>query len=237
MAPIIQSARLATGVRLDFVQYGDPAGIPLLFLPGLADSWRSFEHVLPLLSKSIHAIAVTRPGHGAPDHPPASHHVGDFAADSMALLDTLGIHQAVIVGHSHGAVVARQLAVRHRDRVAGTVFVGLPSIAPEHRSATEHSLEHSREHGGTHHEVAVREISAELNAITSPMMLMWGDADPHAAEIQRICDTTPEAIPVIYSGVGDALHCEDPELFGSDLSIFAVLVARGPLSTSWNSPR
>ncbi|MFI7704290.1 alpha/beta fold hydrolase [Nonomuraea sp. NPDC049480] len=217
-------------MRLDFVQYGDPAGIPLLFLPGLAHSWRSFEHVLPFLSKSIHAIAVTRPGQ-------AGYHGGDFAAGSMALLDTLGIRQAVIVGHSHGAVVARQMAVRHRDRVTGTVFVGFPSVASEHRPASEHGLEHNRERGGTHREAAVREISTELNAVTSPMMLMWGDADPHAAEIQRICDTTPEAIPVIYPGIGDAPHCEDPELFGSDLSIFAVLVARGPLSASWNSRR
>jgi pimeloyl-ACP methyl ester carboxylesterase len=41
------SVELPQGVRLPYVEQGDPLGVPVLLLHGITDSWRSFERVLP----------------------------------------------------------------------------------------------------------------------------------------------------------------------------------------------
>jgi hypothetical protein len=37
----IQSIALTTGVRLPYVEQGDPVGLPVILLHGYTDSWRS----------------------------------------------------------------------------------------------------------------------------------------------------------------------------------------------------
>src|SRR5687768_3405964 len=69
LAPAVASAALSTGVTLPFVEQGDPAGMPVVLLHGLTDSWQSFAPVLPFLPASIRAFAVTQRGHGDADRP------------------------------------------------------------------------------------------------------------------------------------------------------------------------
>ena len=64
MGSVVHSVELPTGVTLQYVEQGDPAGIPVLLLHGATDSWRSFEPVLPHLPSSIRAFALTQRGHG-----------------------------------------------------------------------------------------------------------------------------------------------------------------------------
>ena len=47
--PVEKTIELTNGVKLQYVEQGDPAGAPVLFLHGITDSWRSFEPVLPHL--------------------------------------------------------------------------------------------------------------------------------------------------------------------------------------------
>lgn len=275
VTPVLQSLRLSTGVRIQFVRRGDPTGIPMLLLHGFADSWRSFEQVLPFLPTSIHAIALTQRGHGNAEHPATGYRDEDFAADAVALLDALGIDRAVIVGHSLGASVARRMAIRHSDRVAGVVFVGHPGTPREshegmvfdkraidrlrepidpalvsefQRSRTagplpaaqlqtlvEESLKVPARVWKSVYKMTASDIAADLRAIRVPTLLMWGDADAGAAEMERLTDVVPDAIPVSYPQAGNALHWEDPDLFANDLFIFAHLTMHGPMSAAWNA--
>lgn len=69
MAPVIKSLELPTRVRLSYVEQGDPVGVPVLLLPGLGDSWRSFKPVLHHLPDSIRVFALTQRRHGDASHP------------------------------------------------------------------------------------------------------------------------------------------------------------------------
>jgi pimeloyl-ACP methyl ester carboxylesterase len=60
---------LSTGVRLHYAERGDPTGEAIVFLHGYSDSWFSFSRILPLLSPSYHAFALTERGHGDSDKP------------------------------------------------------------------------------------------------------------------------------------------------------------------------
>lgn len=124
MEAVTRTVALRTGVRLPYVERGDPAGVPLLLLHGVTDSWRSFEHVLPHLPESIRAMALTQRGHGDAERPQAGYGFPDFAADVAAFLDALAIEAAVVVGHSMGSYVAQRFAIDHPGRTLGLVLVG-----------------------------------------------------------------------------------------------------------------
>jgi non-heme chloroperoxidase len=109
---------------LDVLEAGDPSGTPVVFLHGITDSRRSWELALPALPESIRAIALSQRGHGDSERPENGYRPRDFADDVRALLDTLQIEKAVVVGHSMGSTVARRFAVDHESRTRALVLVG-----------------------------------------------------------------------------------------------------------------
>ena len=123
MTFVLKSVDLPNGVRLQYAEQGNPSGIPLLLLHGFADSWRSFELVLPRLPASIHAFALTQRGHGDASRPAAGYGVRDFATDLAQFQDVLHLRVPVIVGHSMGGGVAMRYTIDHPERTAGLVLV------------------------------------------------------------------------------------------------------------------
>lgn len=118
----VQTNSLSTGVRLNYAQQGDPAGVPVVLLHGFTDSRKSFDLVLPHLPASIRAYAITQRGHGDSERPESGYRSRDFAADVAAFLDAVGLEQAVIVGHSMGATNALRFTIDYPDRVAGLLI-------------------------------------------------------------------------------------------------------------------
>ena len=127
MAPVIKTVNLSDQVTLPYVEQGDPAGMPMLFLHAIADSWRSFEPILPHLPKSVRAIALTQRGHGEASRPAADYRPHDFAADLAAFMDAVRLDAAVIVGASSGGFVARRFAIDYLQRTLGLVLLGSPA--------------------------------------------------------------------------------------------------------------
>jgi pimeloyl-ACP methyl ester carboxylesterase len=121
---MIHSAALPTQVTLPYVEQGNPAGVPVLLLHGITDSWRSFEGVLPYLPTSLHAFALSQRGHGDATRPVTGYAPQDFAADLAAFMDTLLLGPAVIVGHSMGSCIAQRFALDYPDRTLGLVLMG-----------------------------------------------------------------------------------------------------------------
>jgi pimeloyl-ACP methyl ester carboxylesterase len=124
MTTIEKEVELAGRATLRYVERGDPAGIPVLLLHGVTDSWHSFEPLLPLLPTSIHAFALSQRGHGNSERPARGYRTRDFAEDIAGFMDAVGLRSAIIVGHSMGATHAQRFAIDHPQRVAGLVLVG-----------------------------------------------------------------------------------------------------------------
>jgi non-heme chloroperoxidase len=124
MTPHLKSATLSTGVRLPYVEQGDPAGVPVILLHGSSDSWRSWELLLPQLPDALHAYAVTQRGHGDADRPREGYRPEDQAADLAAFMEAVGLEEALIVGHSAGSYTARRFALDHPQRTLGLVLIG-----------------------------------------------------------------------------------------------------------------
>ena len=126
MAPVIKSVELPNQVKLPYFEQGDPSGVPVLLLHGYADSWHTFELVLPHLPEFIHVFALTQRGHGDASRPTAGYRSHDFSADLAAFMDALNLDAAVIAGGSSGGFVARRFAIDHPKRTQGLVLMGSP---------------------------------------------------------------------------------------------------------------
>jgi len=121
--PQVDAVVLPNGLRLQYVEQGDPEGPAVLLLHGYTDSWRSWERLLPVLPPHWRVLALTQRGHGDADRP-RDYAVHDMADDAAAFLDAVGVKEALVVGHSMGATVAECLAIRHPGRVAGLALLG-----------------------------------------------------------------------------------------------------------------
>jgi len=121
----VNSIELAErGVTLQYVERGDPAGVPVILLHGVTDSWRSFEPMLPYLPSSIRAFAITQRGHGDSSRPGEGYRYLDFSEDVRAFMNVLNLPAAIIVGHSMGGLVAARFAIDHPERALGLVIMG-----------------------------------------------------------------------------------------------------------------
>lgn len=137
----ISDVRLRTGVRLRYLEQGDPAGPAVILLHGLADSSFSFSRILPGLSGRYRALALDQRGHGDSDQPWDGYHPRRMAEDVLALMDALAIDRAVLVGHSMGTFVAQRTALAAPARIAGLALIGsAPSARNEVIQEVQRSL-------------------------------------------------------------------------------------------------
>jgi non-heme chloroperoxidase len=124
LKPEVKFAKLSNGITLEYAEQGDPSGMPVIFLHGISDSWRSFELNLPLLPSSIHAFSLSQRGHGNSDKPAKGYSPKDFADDVAAFMDNMKLKKAIIVGHSMGSTNARQFVISYPERTMGLVLIG-----------------------------------------------------------------------------------------------------------------
>lgn len=128
-ATMKKQVRLANGVRLSYVELGDPKGEPLLLLHGYTDSSRSWSLIAPHLSRYRLLIPDQR-GHGGADAPDCCYGATQFAYDATLFLDALGVKKVAVAGHSLGSMVAMSLAADHPERVSRIILIGSTALVP-----------------------------------------------------------------------------------------------------------
>jgi pimeloyl-ACP methyl ester carboxylesterase len=131
-----QAHALVDGVRLHWVELGDARGpAPLLLLHGLYDSHRTWKHVAPDLAADRRVLVPDLPGHGLSERPDASYELVWHARVVAHWLDSLGVGEVDIVGHSFGGGVAQMLLRECPERVRRLVLVASGGLGREIRAA------------------------------------------------------------------------------------------------------
>jgi pimeloyl-ACP methyl ester carboxylesterase len=112
------------GVRLHYLDWGgrEPA---VVLLPGYGLTAHAYDEIGALLADGFRVIAATPRGYGESDAPPdaAGYTVATMVADLRALLDTLGVREVALVGHSISGATIAAFARAHPDRVTRLVFL------------------------------------------------------------------------------------------------------------------
>lgn len=102
---------------------GPPGAPTVLLLHGLmASGGLNWYQAFEPLSEHFRVIAIDHRGHGRGIRAWSRFTLADCADDAAALLDVLGIDQAIAVGYSMGGPIAQLLWHRHPEKVSGLVL-------------------------------------------------------------------------------------------------------------------
>ncbi|MHB1511269.1 MAG: 5-formyltetrahydrofolate cyclo-ligase [Acidimicrobiales bacterium] len=117
------SVMSVTGVGELFVRDTGRELPAVLLLHGWgASADTNFFRVYPRLEDSYRVLALDHRGHGRGLRSKVTFTLEDCADDGAALLDELGIADAIVVGYSMGGPIALLLAQRHPQRCRGLVL-------------------------------------------------------------------------------------------------------------------
>ena len=148
------------GVDIYYETFGDEVNPPLLLVCGLGMqmvTW-SQEWFDAVLARGFHVIAFDNRDSGLSTHLTESgvpdlmallegqdanitYLLGDMADDAVALLDTLGVESAHIVGISMGGMIVQQIAISHPHKVRSLCSImattGDPTVGHPSQEAAE----------------------------------------------------------------------------------------------------
>lgn len=206
----------ANGIPLEYDIHGPESGEPLLLIMGLGVQMTRWpqEMVDDLARRGYRVIRHDNRDvglshkfdeHGPSDigaivaalrtgvKPPAPYLLSDMAADSVGLLDALGIKQAHIVGASMGGMIAQTIASTYPDRVLSLTSImsttGNPNLPPARPDAMARLVIPSPD--------PTKDLEAYLLHALSTAHIMAGEGNPVDEAQQRI-DSTADAKRAFY---------------------------------------
>lgn len=102
--------------------------VPLVLVHGWASDRRVWSALIDELTREEdrRVLAVDLPGHGASEEPATRYDMGLFARALVATMDEADLPEAILVGHSNGTPVIREVYRQHPDRVAALVILDGP---------------------------------------------------------------------------------------------------------------
>jgi pimeloyl-ACP methyl ester carboxylesterase len=138
----VESFRTADGRTLGYRREG--SGPVLVCHPGGPGFSSRYFGDLAGLGASFTLVLLNPRGTEGSDRPadPRAYATEDYLSDLEEVRAHLGLERILLLGHSHGGVVAQAYAAAHRDRVTKLVLAStLPRFAEEQRSAMEAGIQ------------------------------------------------------------------------------------------------
>jgi pimeloyl-ACP methyl ester carboxylesterase len=114
------SIATSDAVRIAYEVRG--TGEPVLMIHGLGYDRFGWGPAPDLLAEEFEAVLFDNRGVGESDAPPGPYSAPMLAADALAVLDSLGLERAHVVGTSLGGMVAQELVHAHPERVTKLVL-------------------------------------------------------------------------------------------------------------------
>jgi len=169
-------------------------GEPLLLIHGNGGSIASMDNQIPYFSKNYEVIAADSRSQGKTQDPSDSLSYDTMADDCDALMDSLHLKSAFVIGWSDGGIVGLLLAIKHPDRVKKLAVTGA-NIRPDATAFSDDvihamhdglaQLENQKQDATTKSKIKltrmmIREPNIthkELGTIQCPVLIIGGDHD------------------------------------------------------------
>jgi pimeloyl-ACP methyl ester carboxylesterase len=231
------------GARIWYAAYG--AGVPVILLHGgLGHSGNWGYQVPALVREGYRAVVIDSRGHGRStrDERPFSYEL--MAADVLAVMNTLNIKKAHVVGWSDGAVIGLVLGKEEPERITGVFFfacnVDLSGVKEfeftpiigrcvnrhrkdyEQLSATPEQFDAFSEAVGLMQQTQPNYSAEDLGEIGVPVVIVQSEHDEfikreHAEYLAR---SIPKAEFVMLDDVSHFAPLQRPEQFNSAMLAF-----------------
>jgi non-heme chloroperoxidase len=111
------------GTKLHVVETGNPQGRPILFIHGFSQCWLAWSRQMNSdLAEDYRLVAMDMRGHGLSEKPRDAY--GDsklWADDVNAVLQSLGLEQAILSGWSYGPLVILDYIRHYGDEAIGGI--------------------------------------------------------------------------------------------------------------------
>ncbi|XP_062535182.1 epoxide hydrolase 1-like [Armigeres subalbatus] len=126
------------GVKLHYVENGDPSKPLMVFVHGFPEFWFSWRYQLKEFAKDYWVVAVDMRGYGDSDKPQEldAYQVPVMVQDIKELVTALGRKKFTLVAHDWGAVVAWDFLSQHMDMLEKYIFMDAPSRRVAHKLIT-----------------------------------------------------------------------------------------------------
>jgi sigma-B regulation protein RsbQ len=123
LLPLLASAATVDGGKVHFTQYGTGPKT-VMFVHGWTCNESSWSAQVPAFEKDYRVVTIDLPGHGKSEFPKDKALSLDiFARAIEAVREEVKADKVVLVGHSMGAAVIGQYAVKYPQHVAALVAV------------------------------------------------------------------------------------------------------------------
>lgn len=206
-------------IKLGVRRWGDVQAPVMILVHGLGGDALTWDAVGDHFADDWQVIAVTMRGH------PGSDRTGEYSFQLMrddlaAFLESEGIADAVIIGHSMGGMVGLLLAQSHPALVAKLILEETAPPYPQDRPPLDPPDEEPPYDFAMVNAIRAQlcapdpAVSAGLSKITAPTLIIGGG--PKSQIDQDLYTVIQAAIPdskLITIDVGHSIHAEDHEEF------------------------
>jgi len=119
-----QFVELSTGIKMAYVEMGDPDGEVVILQHGMTDNSRSWSLAAPYFTEAgYHVYLPDLRGMGKSDAPEGYYTTVTYATDMKAFFDAMGIDKAIVVGHSLGSFTVQNFALMFPECCEKVVLV------------------------------------------------------------------------------------------------------------------
>ena len=113
-------------LKLHYLEWGSETDDRVLLLHGLTGCAESWAPLANHLAEGRHVLALDLRGHGDSQWPDLdSYTTQDFVSDMAGFVESVGIQQMTLIGHSMGARVATAYTASHPEEVSRLVIVDM----------------------------------------------------------------------------------------------------------------
>jgi pimeloyl-ACP methyl ester carboxylesterase len=128
----------ANGIELYYEVHGE--GRPLILISGLGYPLWQWHKMVPYLAEYFKVITFDNRGVGQSDKPAGAYTAQMLAADTVGLLDALGIDKAIVAGHSMGGFIAQAMTLDFPQRVEKLILCSTNFGGPHHVPVTPEAM-------------------------------------------------------------------------------------------------
>ena len=172
---------------------GNPSAPPVLLLHGAtfrAELWQETGTMAAVALAGFHAVATDLPGHG-------KYVITGYTKDEIMwrLIENMGLHRPVVMGHSLGGAYALAIIRDHSDALAGAVLVAPTKISRYAKRLKDNPL---------------------------PVLVLWGDSDRMipARKAGTLITLFPNSTLVLLEGARHECYQQQPNRFHASILDF-----------------